>query len=91
MTSVKNCLGIVLLLLAGFAFAGETVNINQADAESLALAIKGVGHKRAEAIIEYREQYGPFQSVDELTQVQGIGEKLLEGSRQNLTVQAGES
>lgn len=67
------------------------MNINEANAESLALAIKGVGQKRAEAIIEYREQFGPFRSVDELTQVQGIGDKLLEGSRHNLTVESGDS
>jgi len=91
MTSFKGWLSILLLLLAGFAFAGETVNINEANAESLALAIKGVGQKRAEAIIEYREQFGPFRSVDELTQVQGIGDKLLEGSRHNLRVESGGS
>lgn len=91
MTSLKGWLSILLLLFAGFAFAGETVNINVANAESLALAIKGVGQKRAEAIIEYREQFGPFRSVDELTQVQGIGDKLLEGSRHNLTVESGDS
>ena len=90
MTSIKSWISILLLLSAGFAFAAEPVNINQADAESLAMAIKGVGQKRAEAIVEYREQNGPFQSVDELTEVQGIGEKLLDGNRQNLTVGSGE-
>ena len=88
MTSLKDLLGVVLLLLAGHAFAMEPVNINEADAETLATVIKDVGIIRAEAIIAYREQHGPFISVDELAEVQGIGETLLESNRDNLTVQS---
>ncbi len=88
MTSLKHLLGVVLLLLAGHAFATEPVNINEADGETLATVIKGVGIIRAEAIIAYREQHGPFISVDELAEVQGIGETLLESNRDNLTVQS---
>ncbi|MBS37915.1 MAG: hypothetical protein CMO26_18555 [Thiotrichales bacterium] len=88
MTSLKDLLGVVLLLLAGHAFAMEPVNINEADAETLATVIKDVGIIRAEAIIAYREQHGPFISVGELAEVQGIGETLLESNRDNLTVQS---
>jgi len=62
------------------------VDINSADASALAEGINGVGEKRAAAIIEYREANGPFQSVDELTKVPGIGTKLLENNRENLLV-----
>jgi competence protein ComEA len=62
------------------------VNINTADAQALADNINGVGLKRAQAIIDYREANGAFGSVDELTQVKGIGSKLLERNRESLVV-----
>lgn len=51
-----------------------TVNVNEADAETLADVLNGVGVTRAEAIIEYREAHGKFYSPEELTAVRGIGE-----------------
>ena len=51
-----------------------TVNINEADAATLAAVLDGVGLKRAEAIVLYREKNGKFYSAEELTAVQGIGE-----------------
>lgn len=72
-------------LFSALAWAAG-VDINSADASSLAAGINGVGEKRAAAIIEYREDNGPFQSVDELTKVPGIGTKLLENNRENLLV-----
>ena len=62
------------------------VNINTADATELAQAIKGVGLKRAEAIVAYRKQNGDFKSIDELAAVRGIGESTVEKSRDNLKV-----
>jgi competence protein ComEA len=50
-----------------------TVNINQADAETLASVLNGVGISRAEAIIAYREKNGKFYSAEELSSVRGIG------------------
>ncbi|NKC15930.1 MAG: hypothetical protein GKR94_28165 [Gammaproteobacteria bacterium] len=72
--------------LAGAAIAAEPVDINTASAEALAAAIDGVGKKRAEAIIAYREQNGPFVAVDDLTKVPGIGRKTVEGNRDKLKV-----
>ena len=43
--------------------------------------LPGIGEKRAQAIVAWREEHGPFRSVDELVQVSGIGEKLLAGLR----------
>jgi competence protein ComEA len=74
-----------LLCCSSMALAG-VVNINTADAQSLAGNISGVGIKRAQAIIDYRDAHGPFKSVDDLTQVKGIGSKLLERNRENLVV-----
>ncbi len=74
----------LLFLCAHSTFAADPVNINSADAKTLAAAISGVGLKRAEAIIAYRTQHGPFQSVDELSRVKGVGKKTVENSRENL-------
>lgn len=64
-----------------------TVNINTADAATLAASLKGVGAARAEEIVRYREAYGPFKSVDELTDVKGIGTATLEGNRAIITLE----
>ena len=53
------------------------VNINSADAETLA-SLNGIGKAKAEAIVKYRETNGPFKSVEELAEVKGIGDKMLE-------------
>lgn len=89
MINVRYLMACALLLLAALVHAGEPVDINTADAETLASAIDGVGLKKARDIVAYRQANGPFASVDELTQVKGIGERTLEMSRENLTVGSG--
>jgi len=54
------------------------LNINTASAEAIAAALKGVGLKKAQAIVAYRDQFGHFKSLEELTDVKGIGAKTLE-------------
>ncbi|WP_437608725.1 helix-hairpin-helix domain-containing protein [Erwinia sp. V71] len=54
------------------------VSINSASAEELAAAMNGVGIKKAEAIVSYRETYGPFSAVEQLKEVPGIGSALVE-------------
>ena len=56
----------------------------------LAEAIDGVGLKRAQAIIEYREQHGAFASVDELAEVRGISAGIVERNRERITANASE-
>jgi len=77
---LKTAFLILTLLLAAQANA-EPVDINTADAQTLAANIKGVGLKKAEAIVEYRRQHGPFKRLDDLTRVRGIGPRLLETNR----------
>ncbi|MBP2170154.1 competence protein ComEA [Erwinia toletana] len=55
-----------------------TVSINRASAEELAAAMNGVGLKKAESIVSYREKYGPFSDVEQLKEVPGIGSALVE-------------
>lgn len=54
----------------------QSVDINHADAAAL-LTLKGIGAKKAAAIVAYRQAHGLFQSVNALTKVKGIGAKLL--------------
>ena len=72
---------LVSLALALPAFAATPVNVNKADATTLAQALDGIGQSKAEAIVAWREEHGPFKSVDELTQVKGIGSATLERNR----------
>ncbi len=85
MDILKKLLFITLLTFSFSLYAGEPVNINTADKETLMSGIKGVGEKRAEAIIAWREQNGPFKSVDDLASVTGVGASIIEENRANLT------
>jgi len=81
---------ITILLLSLFSTLAWSVDINKADAQHLAAEISGVGAKRAQAIVEYRQAHGPFQSVDDLAKVKGIGSGLLEKNRDNLVASKAE-
>ncbi len=63
------------------------VNINTADAQTLAASLKGVGEARALEIVRYREAYGPFASAEELTEVKGIGKSTLDMNRDVITLE----
>lgn len=63
----------------------KIVNINTASKAEL-LTLNGVGDKKAEQIINYREQQGEFKSIEDLKQVQGIGDKIFEGLQDAITV-----
>jgi competence protein ComEA len=67
--------------------AAAHVNINTADAQTLAANLKGVGETRATEIVRYRETYGPFASADELMEVKGIGKSTLEMNRDVITLE----
>ena len=88
MQFMRNILFVFIFLFAtsGAAFAVDTaVDINTADASTLAAALKGVGPDKARAIVAYRDLHGPFKSVEELSQVKGIGEKTIDANRQVIT------
>lgn len=64
----------------------EKVNINTADENTLSENLTGIGPAIAERIISYRNHYGGFQTIDELKNVKGIGEKIFEKIKDNITV-----
>ncbi|EED35948.1 competence protein ComEA helix-hairpin-helix repeat region [Luminiphilus syltensis NOR5-1B] len=76
-------LALALLLAADFSLAEDLpVNINTATAEQLSDALKGIGMSKAVKIVEYREANGPFEHIDELSEVNGIGESTVDKNRQ---------
>ena len=87
MTLLRNFFIVILFAFISLTVsAAEPVNINTATAEEIAAVIKGIGPKKAEAIVTYRQQHGPFQAVDDLKKVPGVGDKIVESNRANLTV-----
>ncbi|TDF85473.1 helix-hairpin-helix domain-containing protein, partial [Pseudomonas sp. H9] len=62
------------------------LNLNTADALTLQSTLSGIGKTKAEAIVAYREEHGAFASVDELLEIKGIGNALLDRNRDKLTV-----
>ncbi|MFW1677535.1 ComEA family DNA-binding protein [Pontibacter sp. JAM-7] len=74
------------LSLPSLSFA-EPVNLNTADVATLA-SLQGIGPAKAKAIVAYRNQNGPFTSVEQLLEVKGIGNATLEKNRADLLVQS---
>jgi competence protein ComEA len=68
------------------AFAATPVNVNTADAETIAKSLDGIGLSKAKAIVAYRDEHGPFKSADELSQVKGIGPATLQRNHDAILV-----
>ena len=67
--------------------AMTTININTADASTLAAGLNGVGASRAEDIVRYREEFGAFTTVEQLAEVKGVGKSTLEKNRARITLE----
>ncbi|HSC05772.1 MAG TPA: helix-hairpin-helix domain-containing protein [Steroidobacteraceae bacterium] len=81
---------LAALLLAPNAIAGP-VNVNSADAKTLAKELQGIGMAKAEAIVSYRQKNGPYKTADDLAKVKGLGKKLIEQNKANLKFEAEKS
>ena len=77
---------LVCLLASIPAAAGDPIDINAATAEELAATMSGVGLKKAAAIVAYRDENGPFASIDDLVLVRGIGPATVDSNRDRLSV-----
>ncbi len=74
---------VILIFVALVSFAGgfadaehnAKVNINTATIEEL-MSLKGIGEKKAESIVEHREQIGSFTTIEDLKGVKGVGDKI---------------
>ena len=87
---LKPLLIALALSLPLAAVAMEPVDLNSASAETLAITMEGVGLQKAQAIVAYRAQHGPFSTVEDITAVRGIGPATLEKNRAKLMVGATE-
>ncbi|MEY3017167.1 MAG: hypothetical protein RL336_302 [Pseudomonadota bacterium] len=74
----------VLLGCSVMAMAQQPVDINTASAEVIAETLKGVGLKRAQAIVAYREKHGAFQSLTDLEAVKGVGSSTLKRNQERI-------
>ncbi len=77
---------LVASLLPMSVWAGP-VDINKADAATIAKELQGIGLSRAQAIVEYRDKNGAFKSADELRKVKGIGARTIEQNRANIRIE----
>ena len=87
---MSRTLAAVALAIASFALAPAApaaVNLNTATRDEL-VAVPGIGPSKAQAIVEHRKTHGPFKSVDDLRNVKGFRDKLIERLRPELTVAA---
>ena len=84
----RAILGVLLAAaLAGSPAAAEDiVDINSATAAELAAAMTGVGLKKARAIVAYRDENGPFATIEDLVRVSGIGTVTVDSNRHRLSV-----
>jgi competence protein ComEA len=65
------------------------VDINTADAPTLAKELKGIGPAKAQAIVAWRKEHGPFKSPDDLSLVKGIAQKVIDENRPNIRIESG--
>ena len=75
------CLVVLISMLWWTGAMAGTVNINLAEVDELAENIHGIGPSLAQAIVNYRKQYGDFASIEELTGVRGIGLTIIKANR----------
>ena len=73
---------LIAISLDMSAYAATQVDINSADARTLAQSLSNVGLVKAEAIVAYRNAHGPFKSLDDLAKVKGIGPRIIEENRE---------
>ena len=86
--TVASVVVAVVLVLTAFSWAEEMtkININTATVEELT-QLKGVGEKLAAKIVDYRTQNGPFEMVEDIMKVPGIGQKVLDNNMDRMSVE----
>lgn len=75
---MKRLFVVLFAAFCSFNVMASPVNINTADAKTIGEALSGIGLKKAEAIVKYRETKGAFKTAEDLVNVDGIGPKTVE-------------
>ncbi|MEW9679299.1 ComEA family DNA-binding protein [Pseudomonas sp. TE50-2] len=83
----ENTVSELSTLAVGTNNQPARLDLNKADAFTLQKELNGIGRSKAEAIVEYRENHGPFSSVEELLEIKGIGKALLDRNREKLMIE----
>ena len=86
MKMIKSFLFIVLFSFSSLLYAAQ-VNINTADADTLSNELSGIGQSKAEAIVAYREQHGPYKQLQDLANVKGIGSSTIEKNKSKMILE----
>ena len=79
-----NALALAVMLAfsgAAFSYNAQVVNINTANALSIAESLNGIGLKKAESIVAWRTEHGNFTDLSSIDQVKGIGQKTVEKNK----------
>ena len=77
---------VSMLVVPVFLMGAEKVNLNTATLEEL-MTLDRIGPKYAQRIIDYRETYGPFEKIEDIMKVKGIGPKTFEANKDKITVE----
>ncbi len=77
---------IVFMITVAMADDDQRINLNTASVEEL-MQLKGIGKSYAERIVAYREKNGPFQKVEDILNIKGIGSKTIENNKALLKVE----
>lgn len=88
-TLLKSAVCIIvisILMVPVCIMAGEKINLNTATLEELT-KLKGIGQAYAQRIIDYRQNYGPFEKIEDLMKVKGIGQKTFDANKDIITVE----
>ena len=89
---MKKMMSVLLLLasiMAAPAALAELININKATAAVLQENLKGIGEKKAQAIVAYRKEFGAFKTLDEIMEVKGIGKGIFKKIKADISLDKG--
>lgn len=86
MKMIKSLLFIVLFSFSSLLYAAQ-VNINTADADTLSNELSGIGQSKAEAIVAYRDQHGPYKQLEDLANVKGVGPSTIEKNKSKMILE----
>ena len=81
---MKKLIVLLFATFCAFNVIASPVNINTADAKTISEALSGIGMKKAEAIVKYREEKGEFKTAEDLANVAGIGDKTVEKIKKDI-------
>lgn len=86
---LQSLLFAIIFSLISFSASAEIVNLNKANASALQHYLNGIGEKKAQNIIQYRQKNKKFKSVAEIQEVKGIGEVIYAKIKKNLSLTKG--